>query len=116
MRSARSSIVAPGDTLTGGARGRTRGVMTDQANTPNEQPAARRYPIDQRTGAQIADAFGFAMPNPDQGARIDGIRTRCRELAIEIASTAPPGRHLSMALTALEEAATWAVKAIANER
>lgn len=50
--------------------------------------------------------------NPSGNERIDRIKRKANELA-EIIGELPPGRRRSVALTKLEEASMWAVKAAA---
>lgn len=50
--------------------------------------------------------------NPSGNPAIHAIKTKANELAAEIEKL-PPGRRRSVALTQLETASMWAVKAVA---
>lgn len=67
-----------------------------------------------RTEAQIERAFKTYDLDDHQTDDVNEIRTECKALAISMSRHAPESRELSLALTALEEACMWAVKAIAQ--
>ncbi len=73
--------------------------------------------LDPRIKAQIEFAFpsGIRVAFDEQQA-IDAtlINDEARAFALEMADRVSPCRELSLALTALEEATMWAVKAIAK--
>lgn len=51
-------------------------------------------------------------PTDDQLEKSVAVRGNFRSLAFGLDALIPEGRHKAMALTALEEASTWAVKAV----
>ena len=57
-------------------------------------------------------AHPLPAPTDEQKRHATYIREKFRTLAIEIEAWMPEGRLKAMAFTALEEASTWAVKAV----
>lgn len=62
----------------------------------------------------ILNRFTYHPPKGDQAARYNHLRAVARSLALDIASTCPPSRERSIALTKLEEAVMWANASIAR--
>jgi len=59
--------------------------------------------------------FDFSSPTPNQAYRFAHLRNHTREFTKLLIENCPESRHLSLALTKVEEALMWANKAIANE-
>ena len=65
--------------------------------------------------AELSIRFNYHEPEDDwQIRRYEEIRKRAREFANYIASSCPPSRELSLAITKLEEVVMWANAAIAR--
>lgn len=58
--------------------------------------------------------FERVSPDTEQQAKLADIRALFEELEIELVSRVPEGRYRSLYLTALEEAAMWASKAVTH--
>jgi hypothetical protein len=58
------------------------------------------------------DPFKPVTLNPDDQARFDELAREFAALFASIDVRVPPGRYRSLAVTALEQAAMWAVKGI----
>jgi hypothetical protein len=63
----------------------------------------------------LANRFGYHRPTDDHVTRHEKARSGCHELAQHLVQLVPPGRELSLALTALEEVAMWANAGIARQ-
>jgi hypothetical protein len=61
----------------------------------------------------VLDRFRFHPATPDTGPVHDTVRAEHQGLAEFILSTVPPGRHQSLALTALQESMMWCNAAVA---
>ncbi len=61
----------------------------------------------------IENRFSYHPATEVTGPRHDSVRAAYRTLAHFIAGQTPPGRHQSLALTALQESMMWANAAIA---
>lgn len=64
----------------------------------------------------IDTRFAFHPATPVTGDTHERVRNLHRTLAHELVSVVPAGRHLSLALTALEESMHWSNAAIACHR
>lgn len=70
--------------------------------------------MNDKTAAQIDNAFMYHSPKDDQPARYQAIRDKAKELATLIAVSTPTSREQSLAMTNLEQAVMWANAAIAR--
>ena len=61
----------------------------------------------------LANRFAYHPATGVTGPQHAEVRERCYELAVWLDQNTPPGRHQSLALTAVEEAMHWANAAIA---
>jgi hypothetical protein len=61
----------------------------------------------------IENRFRYHPPTPETVAKHEAIRSAIKTTAHFVAGQIPPGRHASLALTALQEAMMWANAAIA---
>ncbi len=71
-----------------------------------------------RTGSpeeQILASFDHHAPDPDQVARISGVRAACKQCASDIMAHAPPSADRTAALRKLHECMMTANKAIVLE-
>lgn len=64
---------------------------------------------------RIDNDFGYHKATTETGPMHDNVRAHCKELAHWLVDNTPPGRHQSLAITALQEAQMWANAAIACE-
>lgn len=64
--------------------------------------------------SQVEKCFTFHSPTPDQQERMAQLRAKGKELSLLILELTPESREQSLALTAADEATTWAIKAIAR--
>lgn len=66
---------------------------------------------------RLKNDFGYHKATAQTGPMHDATRAKFLELALWVADTAnvPPGRHQSLALTALQEAQMWCNAAIATQ-
>lgn len=62
--------------------------------------------------SEIKKTFAYHKPSEDGLRRIKDLRESFSELYDEVESLAPASRERSLAITALEEAAMWAIKAV----
>ena len=60
----------------------------------------------------IEKKFAFHTPSESGKIKVDTLRIAFSTLDKLIKDTAPPSRELSLALTELENAAMWAIKAV----
>lgn len=60
----------------------------------------------------LSDRFTTHVPTPAQEEAMASLRAMTYDLAYEYDDRCPPGRYLSLAITALEEAVMWSSKAI----
>jgi len=63
---------------------------------------------------KIELAFTYHPPKGDQADRYVTIRDSARQLAMIFLESCPPSRELSLAITSLEQAVSWANSAIAR--
>lgn len=70
-------------------------------------------PID---SADLINRFKFHPATDVTGPKHDMVRTMCLQLAAELCDVVPPGRELSLAITALEETMMWANAGIARNQ
>lgn len=73
-----------------------------------------KYEFDEKTTAQIENAFTYHSPKDDQPERYEEIRQTAKQLAMLIAGHCPNSREKSLALTHLENTSMWANAAIAR--
>jgi hypothetical protein len=73
-----------------------------------------KYPIDEKTLADLEKRFTYHAPQADQPARYVLLRTVGKLLARKIVENTPKSREQSLALTHLEEALFWANAGIAR--
>jgi len=66
------------------------------------------YPQSERKSDGVTSARHF---NPSNNPVVDGVKSRVEDLANYIKENVPAGRHQSIALTKLETASMYAVKA-----
>lgn len=62
----------------------------------------------------MAGTFEYVQATPDEVVLMDEVRKRCADLEELLTLAVPRSRHLSLALTNLEQAAMWANKAITH--
>lgn len=62
---------------------------------------------------EIERRLGFHPGTPETYPLYEANRIKARELAEHFDNTCPPGRELSLALTAVQEALMWANAAVA---
>jgi hypothetical protein len=75
-----------------------------------------KYPLSEATARDLAKRFTPKSYNDEEAqARAARICGNTQSLAELMAMNVPPGRELSLALTKLEEAQTWAMVGIAHE-
>lgn len=60
----------------------------------------------------LANRFGYHKPDPITASLISETRKRALDLALWLNAVCPPSRECSLAITILEEASMWAVKAL----
>lgn len=60
----------------------------------------------------IDKPYAYHKPSSDGQERIDRLRLAFSDVARVIAETCPDSRHKSTAITQLETAAMWAIKAV----
>lgn len=65
--------------------------------------------------ADIENRFTYHKPVSDQPERYVALRDEAKKLALLIASSVPPGRECSLALTKLEEVVMFANAGISRE-
>lgn len=70
--------------------------------------------MNQPLEVRIANDFKFHPATEVTGPMHDQVRALCMVLAGELINIVPPGRDLSLALTALEETMHWANAGIAK--
>jgi hypothetical protein len=70
--------------------------------------------MNDKTAAQINNAFTYHAPKGDQTSRYEQIRNKAKELATMIADSSPFSREQSLAMTHLEQSVMWANAAIAR--
>ena len=58
--------------------------------------------------------FEPVLPSEEQAQRVLAVRAATRLYVKCLHGLIPPGRYASLALTAVEEAAMWAVKAVTH--
>lgn len=64
----------------------------------------------------LDNRFAYHPATETTGPLHAEVREECRALAGFLASTIPPGRELSLAITAIEEAMMWANAGIARNQ
>lgn len=64
------------------------------------------------TTAYLNNRFGYHKPDAETSRLLTEIRQRTLEHAIWLTQVCPNGREQALALTSLEEASMWAVKAL----
>lgn len=60
------------------------------------------------------NAYAYIKPSEDAITKMGSLRGEFTEMDAVIRVFTPPGRYQALALTALEEAAMWAMKAISH--
>ena len=66
--------------------------------------------------ADLDNRFNFHPATDVTGPKHEEVRTRMRVLAQALTLLVPPGRELSLAITAMEEAMMWANAGIARHQ
>lgn len=64
--------------------------------------------------ADLANRFGYHPANDTSRPKHEELRRLYFELADRVAQIVPPGRELSLAVTALEESVMWANAGVAR--
>lgn len=73
-----------------------------------------RFPLDEKTIAEISKNFKYHPPNGSQPERYVAVREKAKELATLIAQTCHQSRERALAMTNLEQAVMWANAGIAR--
>jgi hypothetical protein len=86
-----------------------------RASNRIESGGARMRPASEERGsAELQRRFALHVINEEQAGRIQRIRCFGQDLAAAIEQATPPGRERANAITAVEEAVMWAIKAVAT--
>lgn len=73
-----------------------------------------KYTPDSTMTKRIENDFTYHKLSPDQETRCEILRDNGEKLSTLVATYTKPSREQSLALTAIDEAITWAIKAIAR--
>jgi hypothetical protein len=76
-------------------------------------PPAPARPTPSQQVEEVLDRFRFHPATPVTGTKHDLVRQSFQRTALDVLNLVPPGRHQSLALTALQEAMLWSNAGIA---